>query len=190
MVDRLSRRQANYLDRGLDALEALVEVLEDLVEQRDDGLRADGAGTQDDETTEAGYPFGVETSQEQVTVNLGSCTLPTDEDKRGAALAQMRNQIRGSLTKEAKFKPDDISTTIGHQYAQVEDECPDCGGKFDLTDYTYTENGATAKATCRDYEDCGWQGTAVYQLADLVKYGPEGGSEVKNGTVSPSYIQY
>ena len=194
MVDPLTRRQHSYIERAFEAAERLTKALEGLAEQQEEKSQENGDGATNaaivSVDADTPHPFGVETAQEQVKLNLRDCTLPVDEERREDAVADLTELVQSYLATQTKYKPTDATAVLGHQYAEVKDQCPDCGEDLDLTDYNYTNNGANAKATCPDYEECGWQGSIVYKATDLVDQGIGGGSVVRTGEISPDYIPY
>jgi hypothetical protein len=131
---------------------------------------------------------GTDTIEKRVTITIEDCPLPLAEDDREEALEDLEDAIGGLL--HGHMEPTSITTMTGYQYAAIEDNCPLCGLDLELREYTYTHNGASAEANCPD-PDCGWRGTAIYQLADL-----EGGrgsifeSAVLTGDATPSYHPY
>lgn len=89
------------------------------------------------------------------------------------------------------FSADNISISTGHQYTGIDDRCPACETKLELTRVQPdTENGAHAPARCPD-DDCEWVGTAVYRLIDLEsETGESHESAVSSGDITPNYRSY
>ncbi len=134
--------------------------------------------------------------------------VPQMADHPDETPVQSNNQVRLVLTIDGNTLPDDasptdlaalsreltaedISLSTGHQYTEIDDRCPECDTKLEITRVQPdAENGAHAPTRCSN-DDCEWAGTAVYRLIDLEKRAdgiPE--SAVANGGAQPTYYPY
>ena len=129
------------------------------------------------------------TTEDRVTITLHDYPVPDAEDEREIALEALKDAINDHL--DGNTKSADITTRVGHHYVQINDNCPRCGGRLELREYTYYDNGAVAEANCANAPDCEWRGHAVYRLIDL-ESGPavDAESAVANGDMTPSYYPY
>ena len=129
------------------------------------------------------------TTEERVTITLHDYPIPTDNDERAEELGALKKAL--SAMPGVSIDPTDITTTVGHHYVQIGDDCPYCGSSLELRDYTYTDSGAVAEANCSNSPDCGWRSQAIYRLVDLGR-SSEGviGTAVTNGDANPSYVPY
>ncbi len=134
--------------------------------------------------------------------------VPQMADQPDETPVQSNNQVRLVLTIDESTLPDgasptdlaalsreltaeDISLSTGHQYTEIDDRCPECNTKLELTRVRPdAENGAHAPTRC-PADHCQWAGTAVYRLIDLEQRAdgvPE--SAVANGDAQPTYYPY
>jgi len=129
------------------------------------------------------------TTEERVTITLADYPVPVAEDERAIGLEALEDAISQLL--DVNIAPADITAKVGHQYVQIGDNCPRCGGTLELREYSYCDNGAVAEANCAHAPDCEWRGRAIYRMIDL-ESGPvtDVESAVANGDMTPSYYSY
>lgn len=116
--------------------------------------------------------------------------LPLRYDRRVEVLEAITGEFDELLTQEFGTSPDRVMGRTGHRYATIPAVCPNCGtGLGFSTPLLDTANGALAVATCRG--SCGWTGSAVYRLIDLIGDQEKPvGSVVAGGDLQPAYQPY
>lgn len=103
-----------------------------------------------------------------------------------------RSALSGNLDALSReLTAENTSISAGHQYTEIDDRCPDCETKLEITRVQPdTENGAHASTRC-PADDCEWTGTAIYRLIDLAHSGENApDSTVANGETVPEYHPY
>lgn len=116
--------------------------------------------------------------------------LPFRPDRRADTLDAIGGRVDELLTQEFGLSPEWVTGRAGYRYASIPAVCPQCGARLGFsTPLPDTANGALAAAVCQG--SCGWTGSAVYRLIDLVA-GTERPirSAVAAGDLEPSYRSY
>lgn len=127
----------------------------------------------------------------RVTLTAEGVALPADRERRQTVVDAIGEHLGSVLLETYGVSAQSIQGYTGYRYHHVQDDCPTCGTRLELTHgYLDAENGAQATAECPSTE-CGWFGQAIYRLVDL-----EGGtgdtveSAVLSGEITPTAAPY
>ena len=74
-------------------------------------------------------------------------------------------------TLEALERGVEALERIANHHTKINDDCPWCGASLELREFSYTNNGAIAEASCEKGPDCGFRGEVVYCVTDIVERG-------------------
>lgn len=132
------------------------------------------------------------TDLHRVSITARGVQLPERDQRRASIVDALGEQVALLLQEEYGLIVGAVVGTTGHQYTQVEPDCPTCGTRLRRRDGGFdAANGASETATC---PACGWAGRAVYRLIDLEALSPDTDaaptSAVASGAIQPHYHSY
>jgi hypothetical protein len=126
---------------------------------------------------------------DEIIIHVKEADLPSG-DEREIIMTEIEELIDGAFHEHGRNSPY-VGVEIGHEFAGIPDECPECGETLRITN-AEPQMGSSALADTH-CPSCEYVGRATYWLTDLTPYnetGNPGHSVVRNGTVDPDYRRY
>lgn len=131
-----------------------------------------------------------ETVTNSITLTITGLELEASELQGRASIEELEAILTDHLHERLDQPDSEVQSCVGHQFATVSPNCPDCNNSLDIQDI-YLGRGTDAFAVARCAGDCGWVGDAIFKLVDLDERVADGyTSSVIDGTVTPDYRPY